>query len=289
MLKVKDIAKKFNILVQKIAVKQVHIYAAASDYYLFISLIPLLMLLISFIKYLPFTQMEVMSLLSQIIPDSAYKVVNSIVSSIYRNGDAAITVSILLTLYTSSGAMRALMTGLDAVYDVKRTEHPLLFFAKAILYVIAFIVIVAFSLGVMVYGRQIIRLLANRFYGSLIMKWLVSSASIIRYLVSFIFLAGSFTLMYARIPAEKHKLKEGLPGAVFSAASWVLFSWVFSLYVSISSKFGAYGYIGTLLVAMLWMFYCLMFLFIGGCINSLKPEEPQPHLQAQDSRQVSEH
>jgi len=272
MAKAKQRAEYFSTLIKKIAADKVHIYAAASDYYLFISLIPLLMLIISFIKYLPFTQTEMLSLLSQFIPESAYRIVNSIVSSIYRQGDTAITVSILLTLYTSSGAMRALMTGLDAVYGVRRKDHPLKFFVKAILYVLAFMVVVAFSLSVMVYGRQIVRLLANRFYGSLFIKWLVGSASIIRYLVSFILLMGIFALMYARIPAVKHSFRDGLSGAVFSAAAWVLFSWVFSLYVSISGKFGAYGYIGTLLVAMIWMFYCLMFLFIGGCINAFRDE-----------------
>ena len=44
---------------------------------------------------------------------------------------------------------------------------------------------------------------------------------------------------------------------------------MFSLYVSISDKFGAYGYIGTIMVAMMWMYYCFMFLLIGGCINAV--------------------
>ena len=55
---------------------------------------------------------------------------------------------------------------------------------------------------------------------------------------------------------------------VFAAVSWVLFSWLFSLYVAVSGKFGAYGYLGTVLVAMVLMFYCLFFLFIGGYINA---------------------
>ena len=72
----------------------------------------------------------------------------------------------------------------------------------------------------------------------------------------------------ARVPAGRRSYKRQVPGAVFAAATWVLFSWFFALYVSVSGKFGAYGYIGTVLVAMVWLFYCLMFLFIGGALNS---------------------
>ena len=49
--------------------------------------------------------------------------------------------------------------------------------------------------------------------------------------------------------------------------AWVVFSWVFSLYVDLSGKFGAYGFLGTILVAMMWMYFCLCFLLIGGYIN----------------------
>jgi uncharacterized BrkB/YihY/UPF0761 family membrane protein len=34
-----------------------------------------------------------------------------------------------------------------------------------------------------------------------------------------------------------------------------------------SNQFGAYGFIGTFLVAMMWMYFCIYFLLIGGYLN----------------------
>ena len=59
------------------------------------------------------------------------------------------------------------------------------------------------------------------------------------------------------------KYRRQLPGAVFSAVVWAAFSFIFSFYVSLSDKFGAYGYIGTIMVAMIWIFYCFYFLLMG--------------------------
>ena len=68
-----------------------------------------------------------------------------------------------------------------------------------------------------------------------------------------------------RGPGPRKPLRH--PGAVFCAASWILFSWGYSIYVSFSDQFGAYGYLGTVMVVMMWLYYCMMFFLIGGCIN----------------------
>ena len=49
--------------------------------------------------------------------------------------------------------------------------------------------------------------------------------------------------------------------------SWSVFSVIFSVYVSVSNRFGAYGVIGTVIVAMIWLYYCFYFLLLGGYIN----------------------
>jgi membrane protein len=58
-----------------------------------------------------------------------------------------------------------------------------------------------------------------------------------------------------------------LAGALFSALVWVIFSSAFSFYLSVSGNYGAYGIIGTVMVAMIWMYFCLYFLLIGAFLN----------------------
>ena len=75
-------------------------------------------------------------------------------------------------------------------------------------------------------------------------------------------------------------------GSLFSAVSWMLFSYIFSFYVSLSNRFGAYGYIGTIMVAMMWLFYCFYFLLIGGYINRLL-EQRRVRLERQDAYEAA--
>ena len=249
--------------------KKVAVYAAASDYFLFMSLVPILMLLVSLIRFLPFSQADVLEIFADAVPASVYDVIRTIVESIYRSGGGVITVSILLTLFSASGAMRAIMKGLDAVYEVERRENVVLFFLRAYVYMLILIVIIVLSLVLMVYGGEILGWLHSLLPENGFVERLFSLGKYMRYLLVLAILTLSFILMYRWVPAGEHRSVCQWPGALFCALAWVGFSWVFSLYVSVSDKFGAYGYIGTIMVAMMWMYYCLMFLLIGGCINAV--------------------
>ena len=160
------------------------------------------------------------------------------------------------------------MKALDAVYGDERKDPFPLFFLKAILYMIVLVVVIVLSFGVLVLGGQILKLLHDMIPDNAVVRRLFSGAKLFRYAVVLCILTFGFLLIYCRVPAQKRKAAGQLPGAVFCAAAWTVFSWGFSLYVSYSDRFGAYGYIGTIMVAMMWMYFCLIFLLIGGCLNA---------------------
>lgn len=263
--------------------KKVAVYAAASDYFLFMSLVPILMLLVSLIRYLPFSQADVLALFADAVPESVYNIIASIVGSIYRSGSGVITLSILLTLFSASGAMRAIMKGLDAVYEVERRDNVVVFFSRAVVYMLILVVIIVLSLVVMVYGGVIIDYLHSLLPESRFVERLFALTKYMRYLVVLALLTLSFLFLYRCVPAGKHAAVCQWPGAVFCALAWTVFSWVFSLYVTVSNKFGAYGYIGTIMVAMMWMYYCFQFLLVGGCINSVMESRMAPKEETEES------
>ena len=249
--------------------KKVAVYAAASDYFLFMSLVPILMLLVSLIRFLPFEQADLLNIFADAVPDSVFEVIRTIVASIYRSGSGVITLSVVLTLFSASSAMRSIMKGLDAVYGAERRDNVIVFFARACAYMLILLVIIVLSLVVMVYGSVILEYLHASLPENAFVEGLFSLTKYMRYLLVLAILTLCFILFYRWVPAGGRRASGQWPGALFCALAWAVFSWVFSLYVSISDKFGAYGYIGTIMVAMMWMYYCLMFLLIGGCINAV--------------------
>lgn len=247
--------------------RRITTYSAACAYYLFMSLIPMIMLLVSVIQYTPLTQDMILEAISDYVPDSLYEILNSIISSIYSGGRVALTISILLTIWSAAASMKALMRGMDSVYDAERHEDFFVFSLRACIYMVVFVLMLLLSFFVMVYGGQILQLLYDFLPHNGAVDWLFDIAGYMRFIVVLAVLALVFSFTYWRMPARRLRYKAQWPGAVFCALSWAVFSVIFSFYVSVSNRFGAYGLIGTVIVAMIWLYYCFYFLLLGGYIN----------------------
>ena len=247
--------------------RRITTYSAACAYYLFMSLVPVIMLLVSVLQYTPLTRDVVLEAVADYVPESLYEIVDYIVTSIYNGGRVALTVSILLTLWSASACMKALLRGMDSVYDAERREDYLRFSLRACFYMVIFVFILLLSFFVMVYGGQILDMIEDSMPANHSLDFLFTLAKHLRFLIILALLALVFSLLYKWMPAKNLKYRRQLPGAVFSAVVWAAFSFIFSFYVSLSDKFGAYGYIGTIMVAMIWIFYCFYFLLMGGFIN----------------------
>ena len=247
--------------------RRITTFSAACAYYLFVSLVPMIMLVVSLIRYTPLTEAVVLQAVSDYVPDQLYTILETIVNSIYRGGGAALTVSIVLTIWSASKSMKALMRGMDSVYDAERHEDFFVFSLRACVYMVVFILLLLISLLVMVYGGEILQLLYNILPHGGAVDWLFGLTRYLRYIVVLALLALVFSFTYWRMPARSLPYRAQWTGAVFCAVSWSAFSFIFSAYVSVSNQFGAYGVIGTVMVAMIWVYYCFYFLLLGGYIN----------------------
>ena len=253
-------------------------YSSSCAYYLFMSLVPVIMLLVSVLQYTPLTRDVVLEAVADYVPDSLYEIVYFIVTSIYNGGRVALTVSILLTIWSASACMKALLRGMDSVYDAARKEDYIRFSLRACFYMIIFVFILMLSFFVMVYGGKILDYIEQSMPVNHSLDFLFTLAKYLRFVIILALLALVFCLLYKWMPARRLKFRRQLPGAVFSSVAWAAFSFIFSFYVSLSDRFGAYGYIGTIMVAMIWIFYCFYFLLLGGFINhyiEMKRAEPE--------------
>ena len=253
-------------------------YSSSCAYYLFMSLVPVIMLLVSVLQYTPLTRDVVLEAVADYVPDSLYEVVHFIVTSIYNGGRVALTVSILLTIWSASACMKALLRGMDSVYDAERREDYIRFSLRACFYMLIFVVILMLSFFVMVYGGKILDYIEQSMPVNHSLDFLFTLAKYLRFVIILALLSLVFCLLYKWMPARRLRFRRQLPGAVFSSVAWAAFSFIFSFYVSLSDRFGAYGYIGTIMVAMIWIFYCFYFLLLGGFINhyiEMKRAEPE--------------
>ncbi|MBP3653986.1 MAG: YihY/virulence factor BrkB family protein [Oscillospiraceae bacterium] len=242
-------------------------FAASAAFFLFLSLIPILLLLCSIIPYTGITQADLIELVhesvGQIAPGAVTDFVDGVVKTIFAGGAVSLSLSALVTLWIASKAFLALTRGMDAIHNDGRQNY---FIAriKSCFYTLIMIVVMAFMLVGVIFGKKLVSFIGGYFPAIIQpLYWLLSQ----RFWMAWIILTCVFTAIYTWVPKKKLRLRDQIPGAIFSAASWIIFSALFSAYLNHSSSFGIYGSLATIVIALIWMYYCMYILLLGTYLN----------------------
>jgi membrane protein len=242
-------------------------YAAAGAYYMFLSFVPFVMLLCSALPLSELSQDTMLEVLRENVPAYLAELVERIVDSVYGGSPATLTISVVLTVLSATSAIRALIRGVDAAYDVRRRCSIVTFYFRSFFYMFILLFVILLTLSVMVYGGRILSLLGSRASDVPALDFLFFLLRYLGFAFVMLFLTLVFDALNKWMPSSKNREGAHWPGALFSALVWVIFSSAFSFYLSVSGNYGAYGIIGTVMVAMIWMYFCLYFLLIGAFLN----------------------
>ena len=97
--------------------------------------------------------------------------------------------------------------------------------------------------------------------------YIFEAAMHFRIVVVWAILAVVIGLVYAYVPGRKTCLKRQLPGAVVAAVGWSLITWGFSIYVEDFNGLTAYGKMTTVIILMLWLYFCMYIVLMGALFN----------------------
>lgn len=242
-------------------------FASSSAFFLFLSLIPILMLICSLIPYTGISQEELSLLvhdsIGQISPEAVTEMIDNLVEKIFADSALSLSISALVTLWTAGKAFLALMRGMDVIHDDGRQSY-LIARIKSCFYTLVMVVVIVGMLIVVVFGKKLARIIGGYIPSIIpVLKWILSC----RFLLAWVILTCVFTAIYTWVPKKKLRLKDQIPGAVFSAAAWIAFSALFSFYIGKSTSFGIYGSLATIVIALIWMYYCMYILLLGTYLN----------------------
>ena len=244
--------------------KNISAFAASTAFFLFVSLIPILVLLCAIIPYTTLTKANLMTFMTDITPDMVDSLVISIIEDVYAKSAGVISIAAITILWSASKGMLALIRGMNEINDVEENRNYFVLRGIASFYTIMLLVVILLSLIVMVFGNAlvngIIRTIPQTepFFDFLLH---------FRLLFSLLVMIGGFSMMYAYIPNKKLKFMYQIPGAVFSAVLWNIFSWAFSVYVGNVNDFSTYGNLATIVIIMIWMYMCIYIMLIGAYLN----------------------
>ena len=263
MLKMYRIVRQF---LHKVESDYVNAFSGQAALFLIISIFPMIMMLLNSIQFLPITKTQFQTLAVKVIPDSFIPLFISITEDLYKKSSGTLlSVSAIATVWSASRGALSIISGLNSVYDIDESRNYLVLKIMSCLYTIGFVVIIILSLMLLVFGNKLYLFIITRY------TFLETIANIFisaRAMFALCTLTLFFALIYKVLPNHKAPFFQQLPGALFSAAGWMLFSFFFSIYID---NFGNYSYmygsLTTIILLMLWLYVCMYILFLGGEIN----------------------
>ncbi|MBP3825310.1 MAG: YihY/virulence factor BrkB family protein [Butyrivibrio sp.] len=244
--------------------KNIAAFAGSCAYFFVISIVPLLILISSTLPYTAVTEADLIKALSDITPDFADAIILRLIDEAYEQSVAVFSISALATIWSGALGMMSIIRGLNCIYDVEERRNYFHLRFIAALYTLAMIAILLVMLLIMVFER-VVRNVAVSHFPSIM--FVISLSSYLKFLVVIAVSTFFFALIYTFVPSAKMTFVYQLPGAIFSAVVWYLFSWLFSIYVNMSGYFSIYGSIATPLIMMIWLYFCISIFLIGAFIN----------------------
>ncbi len=267
MKRIKDIYQKIMNITADIAADHVGAYAAQSAYFFMLCLIPIILLLITMVQYTPVTKADVMTAVIQVFPASLENLITSIVNQVYNQSMGIIPVTIIVAMWSAGKGVLAMASGLNCIYSCRETRNYIVLRIRSTVYTLLFIVVIILLLVLSVFGNTLNLFIARHIpFLKRIADWLIETRAVITPTVLVIF----SLMLYKFLPNRRGRFRDQLPGAMFAAVGWMVISWVFSIYLDVFKGFSSmYGSLTTIVLIMLWMYFCMYCILLGGEMNVL--------------------
>ena len=253
----------------KFAEDEMTVYAAQVSFFIILSVVPFIMLLLTAVQMIPsISNARFMELIVGLVPvdykSLAFRVVNDLS---LKSPATMISVTAVTALWSAGRGMFSVARGLNRVNGHGEKRWYVINRLICSGYTIVFILVCILSLGLLVFGNMIQAFMVSRFpIIADVTTHIINFRALWALMILIIFFLGIYTF----VPDKSLKLRDQLPGAVFSTVGWMAFSFAFSLYFNhIGGKNYSYMYgsLTAIVLLLLWLYFCMCILFFGAEIN----------------------
>lgn len=243
------------------------LHAANASYFIMLAAFPLLVLLLSIVRYTGLEIGSLLEVLSGVVPVALMPALERVVLSLYRNSSTTmVSVSAVVALWAASQGIHGMLKGLYNIYGVPEIRGGIVTRLISVVYTFAFVIVLVLTLVLHVFGTTMLGWLQES--EQPLLRFLMDVIDL-RFILLLVLQTALFTAMFMAIPNQLNSFGCSLPGAVLAAGGWHLFSYGFTVYVDrFGDMAGLYGPVYTLAMGMLWLYFCMSILFYGGTVNA---------------------
>ncbi len=242
-------------------------YTAQCAYYTVLSFIPFIMLIVTLIQYTTISKEILFSIIQNVMPNTMTDITMGIIQEVYSKSVGTVSISAIFVLWSAKRGFYALSKGLHNIYETDKENSFIKMQIKSLILTVFFVLAIVSVLVLSVFGNSIADVLKDKYNISDSILNIVHFSKIAIYFLLFIILL----LMYKFVPGHKLKLKKQIPGAVVSTIGWYFISFIFSIYLNTFKGFSVmYGSLTTIVLAMMWVYFCMYIILIGAEVNNYK-------------------
>ena len=246
--------------------------SAELSYYLLFSIFPLLLIVSSLLSVTKVSQTTLLHLLS-VLPGDIQRIVSPIITRYIGNISSAELIwrmigFILLGIYFLSRTMSSIMYNVNRIYNIPNRRGGIGQLLFEILTAAGFIFAIVCSFILLILGRSINALITKYIDIPQQLMWLMDLWHYGRYIIPIGLMFLFLLLLCYLAPNCIMKIRDELPGAVFTLLVWIVCTMIFTFYINNISRYDAlYGSLSAIMVLMLWMYMTGIILFLGFELN----------------------
>jgi membrane protein len=237
---------------------------AALAYYTSFSLAPLVILILSIVSLVMERNAAAQDLVAQ-ISDLVGAEGGTVVQGILDHAGStqalswSTAVSLVVLWISASGAFGELQDSLNTIWEVPPQNHPWWAMLRQRMLSLSMVFVLGFFLVASLVVSALITGLTSTFIGagSKVVLELANSA------LSLVIITTLFGFVFRYLPDAKLRWRDVMPGAIFSAALFILGKFCLALYISHSAFASSYGAAASFVVILFWVFYSAQILYFG--------------------------
>ncbi|MCL2415478.1 MAG: YihY/virulence factor BrkB family protein [Defluviitaleaceae bacterium] len=257
-----------KILIKKIAENEVMPLAAELTYSMIFSLFPFIIFLISLVGYFNIETAYFIEEVFDVFPLQVAEVIDSVISeTVDTRNPNILSSSLMLAIFSATGGFRAIMRGINKIYQQHDSRHIIKRWAYSGLMVFALALGIISTLFMVIFGDVVHGLLLYIVSDS---PWLDMAFGIIGFALTITMMLAIIIFIYRLSSCRKMRIITLLPGAVLTLGVWMISSQLFNFYVNNFSRHSLiYGSIASIFLTMLWLNIIAATILIGAQTNAI--------------------
>ena len=262
----KKLYERFLAVCRYVVKLNIPVNAAYASFFIALSVFPLLVLIMSLLRYVGLEVEILTEMLHGVLPTALMPAAQRLILNTYNSSTGTVlSISALTALWSASRGFHGVVTGLNSIYGVSENRGYLRTRGMSVLYTFSFLLVLLLTLVLHVFGNTLLGWLSLE--ADPLFAFLQNVVDLRFFLLLFVQTA-LFTAMFMVLPNKRNRLADSFPGAVLSSIGWLVFSDLYSIYVErFASLSNIYGSVYAVALSMLWLYCCMSIVFYGGALN----------------------